>query len=141
MKPETLKIWALSRHICCKIESDMKEMEEEETNTTKVHLYHKEEAKARLIADAKDRDGLHQKLNTCLQPLDPNEHPGESTVNITSGKIALPTVNVDSAVRIGEAKSEDFEKTWPDGFYNTISSNVKTMATTTKYIQAGDSKM
>ncbi len=42
VKLEALKIWALSRHICCKIESDMKEMEEEETNTTKVHLYHKE---------------------------------------------------------------------------------------------------
>ncbi|KAJ8409789.1 hypothetical protein AAFF_G00218480 [Aldrovandia affinis] len=141
LKPEALKIWALSRHICCKIESDMKEMEEEETNTTKVNLYHKEEAKARVIADAKDRDGLRQKLDTCLHPLDPNEHPGESIVNITSGKIAPPTVNVDSAVKIGEAMLEDFEKTWPEGFYNTISNKVKTMATTTKSIQVGDSKM
>ncbi|KAJ8407765.1 hypothetical protein AAFF_G00268090 [Aldrovandia affinis] len=141
LKPEALKIWALSRHICCKIESDMKEMEEEETNTTKVHLYHKEEAKARVIADAKDRDGLRQKLDTCLHPLDPNEHPGESIVNITSGKIAPPTVNVDSAVKIGEAMLEDFEKTWPEGFYNTISNKVKTMATTTKSIQVGDSNI
>ncbi|KAJ8351728.1 hypothetical protein SKAU_G00232040 [Synaphobranchus kaupii] len=111
LKPEALKIWAVSRHICCKIESDMKEMEEEETNTTEVHFYHKEEAKARVIADVKDRAGLRQKLDTCLHPLDPNEHPVESIVNITSGKIAPPTVNVDSAVKIGEAILEDFEKT------------------------------
>ncbi|KAJ4944771.1 hypothetical protein JOQ06_013311 [Pogonophryne albipinna] len=114
LKPEALKIWALSRHICCKIESDMKNMEEEETNTTKVHLYHKEEAKARVRADTKDRDGLHQKLDVCLHPLDPNTHPGESIVNITSGKIAPPTASVDSAVKIGEAMLEQFEKTWPD---------------------------
>ncbi|CAL8263847.1 unnamed protein product [Merluccius merluccius] len=88
LKPEALKIWALSCHICCKIESDMKEMEEEETNTRKGHLYHKQEAKARVIADAKDRVGL-QKLDTCLHPLDPNKHPGESIVNI-SGKKAPP---------------------------------------------------
>ncbi|KAK1902398.1 ATP-dependent 6-phosphofructokinase [Dissostichus eleginoides] len=36
---------------------------------------------------------------------------------------------------------EQFEKTWPEGFYNTISSKVKTMATTTKSITIGDSKM
>ncbi|KAK1892150.1 Protein telomere ends associated [Dissostichus eleginoides] len=36
---------------------------------------------------------------------------------------------------------EQFEKTWPEGFYNTISSKVKTMATTTKSIKIGDSKM
>ncbi|KAJ4947494.1 hypothetical protein JOQ06_009529 [Pogonophryne albipinna] len=51
LKPEALKIWVLSRHIGCKSESDMKDMEEEETNTTKVHLYHKEEAKSRVRAD------------------------------------------------------------------------------------------
>ena len=58
-----LKIWALSRHICCKIESDMGEMEEEETGATRVQLYHKEEAKARIQADAKDRTGLRRKLD------------------------------------------------------------------------------
>ncbi|KAK1893669.1 Serine/threonine-protein phosphatase 7 inactive like [Dissostichus eleginoides] len=36
---------------------------------------------------------------------------------------------------------EQFEKTWPEVFYNTISSKVKTMATTTKSIKIGDSKI
>ena len=48
LKSKALKIWALSRHICFKIESDMGEMEEEETGATRVQLYHKEEAKARI---------------------------------------------------------------------------------------------
>ncbi|KAI9545272.1 hypothetical protein NQZ68_037142, partial [Dissostichus eleginoides] len=87
----------------------MKDMEEEETNTTKVHLYHKEEANARVRADTKDRDGLHQKLDTCLHPLNPNTHPGESIVKITSGKIAPPTASVDSAVKIGEAIDRDVD--------------------------------
>lgn len=42
----------------------MKEIEKGETNTTKVHLYHTEEAKARVIADVKDRPGLRQELDT-----------------------------------------------------------------------------
>ncbi|KAI9514585.1 hypothetical protein NQZ68_032226 [Dissostichus eleginoides] len=57
------------------------------------------------------------------------------------GKIAPPTASVDSAVKIGEAMLEQFEKTWPEVFYNTISSKVKTMATTTKSIKIGDSKI
>ncbi|KAJ4922965.1 hypothetical protein JOQ06_021285 [Pogonophryne albipinna] len=36
---------------------------------------------------------------------------------------------------------EQFEKPWLEGFYNTISSKVKTMATTTKSIKIGDSKI
>ena len=99
----------------------MKEIEEENRDTTTVHLYHKEEAKSRILADTKDRTGLLEKLDTCLHPLDPSEHPGESIVNILSGKIALPVVNVDSAVKIGETMFEDFEKTWPEGFYKTHS--------------------
>ena len=60
LKSNALKIWALSHHICCKIESDMGEMEEEETGATRVQVHHKEEAKARIQAEAKDRAGLRR---------------------------------------------------------------------------------
>ena len=139
LKQEALKTWALSRHLCCKIESDMQKMEEEDGDT--VQLYHKEEAKSRILADSKDRTGLGNKLDSCLHPLNPSEHPEDSLVNIVSGKIAPPVVNVDSSVKIGERMMADFEKTWPDGFYKTITSKVKTMATTTKSIEMGDSKV
>ena len=52
-----------------------------------------------------------------------------------------PPVNVDNAVQIGETMLEDFEKTWPGGFYSTISKKVKTMAITMKSIQVEDTKM
>lgn len=66
----------------------MKEINKEETNVIKVNLFHKEKVEARIIADAKDRAGFRQKLDTCIHPLGLKEHPGKSIVNITSGKIA-----------------------------------------------------
>jgi len=41
------------------------ELEEGESDATRLHLYHKEEPKARIGADATDRAGLRQKLETC----------------------------------------------------------------------------
>jgi hypothetical protein len=55
LKTKALKIWALSSHICCKQESDMREMEEEASEATRVQLYHKEEAKARVRENINDR--------------------------------------------------------------------------------------
>ena len=127
LKSKALKIWALSRHICCKIESDMGEMEEEETGATRVQLYHKEEAKARIQADAKDRAGLRRKLDSCIDLMDSKEYPEGSIVNIVSGKLAPASVNVEHAVMIGETMLEDYEKTWPEEFNSTISKKVETM--------------
>ena len=121
LKLKALKIWALSRHICCKIESDLGEMEEEVTGATRVQLYHKEEAKARIQADAKDRAGLRRKLDSCIDPMDSKAHPEGSIVNIVSGKLAPASANVENAVMIGETMLEDYEKTWPEGFNSTIS--------------------
>lgn len=119
----------------------MKKMEEEDRNTSDIHMYHKEEAKSRILEDSKDRTGLLKKLDTCIHPLNPSEHPGGSIVSIISGKIVSEVVNVDSAVTIGEKMLKDFEKTWPEGFYKTIPSKVKTMATTAKSIKLGNAKV
>ena len=141
LKSEALKTWALSRHICCKIESDMRNMEEE-TDANTIQVSHKEEAKARIEADAKDRAGLRQKLDTCLNPLDPKDHPtGSNIVNIISGKVAPPSVNVDNAVDIGEGMLQHFENTWPEGFYNTIPRKVETMTEKSKAFPVGESKV
>ena len=118
----------------------MKEMEEEQS-ASKVQLYHKEEGNARVIADAKDRAGLRQKLDGCLHPLDTHEHPSDDIVNITGGKIAPPTDNVDNAIQIDETMLEGFEKTLPEGFYSSISKKVKTMAITSKPIPLGNAKV
>ena len=141
LKSKALKIWALSRHICCKIESDMGEVKEEETGATKVQLYHKEESKARIQADAKDRAGLRRKLDYCIDPMDSKEHPEGSIVNIVSGKLSPASVNVENAVMIGETMLEDYEKTWPEGFNSTISKKVDKMAASCKFVKIGDSKV
>ena len=107
----------------------------------RVQMFHKEEGKARIQADAKDWAGLSQKLDSCVDPLDPEGHPDGSIVNIVSGKIAPESVNVDNAVMIGEAMLEDFEKSWPEGFYSSISKKVETMAVSRKAVQIGDSKV
>ena len=141
LKLKALKIWALSRHICCKIESDMGEMEEEVTGVTRVQLYHKEEAKARIQADANDRAGLRRKLDSCIDPMDSKAHPEGSIVNIVSGKLAPASVNVENAVMIGETMLEDYEKTWPEGFNSTISKKGETMAASCKFVKIGDSQL
>ena len=123
-KSKSLKTWALSHHICCKIESDMGEMEEE-TGATSVQLYHKEQAKARIQAD----------------PMDSKADPKGSIVNIVSGKRAPASVNVENALMIGETMLEDYEKTWPEGFNSTISKKVETKAASCKFVKIGDSKV
>jgi hypothetical protein len=50
LKPETLKVWALSLHACSRLKSDLDDMTDEDTQS-KVVTTHKEEAKVR-IAEA-----------------------------------------------------------------------------------------
>jgi len=139
LKEETLKVWALSRHLCCKIETGLDEMEEDGPDGCS-QTSHKEESKARIAADAKDRDGIRQKLATCIDPLNPSDHPDE-IVNISSGKIGDSSVNVHKSVSIGEDLLAEFEKGWPQGFYVTIAKKMKTMAATAKSVQVGSSRV
>ena len=121
--------------------SDMGEMEEEETGATRVQLYHKEEAKARIHADAKDRAGHRRIFDSCIDPMDSKAHPEGSVVNIVSGKLAPASVNDENAVIIGETMLEDYEKTRPEGFNSTISKKVETMAASCKFVKIGDSQL
>ncbi len=73
-----------------------------------------------------------------MDPLDPKQHPSRGIASIVSGKITPASVNVENAVLIGKGMMQDFEKTWPDRFYTTISKNVKTMATSCRSVQIGD---
>ena len=69
LKPETLKVWALSLHICSNIESGLSTMVNGET--VHIHDSHKEESSSRILSDAKDREGIKTKLDLCIDPLDP----------------------------------------------------------------------
>ena len=79
LKPETLKTWALSLHVCGQILEDLSTLRENE-RTSCIKTTHKEEAKARISADQVDREGLRRKLDMCINPLDPEQHP-ETIIN------------------------------------------------------------
>ena len=96
--------------------------------------------KTRIREDTKNRIGLRRKLEVCMDPMKSEDHPDGSLV-IVSGKIAPASVNVDSAVKIGKEMLEQFEKSWPEGFYSTISKKVETMAASCKSVQIGESKV
>ena len=99
LTPETLKVWALSLHACSRLDSDLDDMTDENTQS-KVVTTHKEKAKARIAEDKRDRDGIRQKLDTCINPLDYAAHPS-GVVNAVSGQIGSTEVNVHNAVTIG----------------------------------------
>ena len=118
IKPETLKVCALSLHACSWLESDLDDMTDEDTQS-KVVTRHKEEAKARIAEDKRDRDGLRQKLDTCINPLDSAAHPS-GVVNVVSGQIDSTEVNVHNAVTIGTEQIIVYKSRLPLGLYETI---------------------
>lgn len=135
LKPETLKTWALSRHICSQLMEDLAELRGE-SGDNKFQDYHKEEATARITSDKKDREVLKSKVEICIHPLKPELHP-EQLVNVANGTVGTSQINVDQAVSIGQSQLLDFEKDLPAGFWKSIERKIKTMAVTKKGIVIG----
>ena len=50
--------------------------------------------------------------------MDPDTHVTGSLLDIWSGQVAQPNVNVDRALDIGAEQMIQFERSWPDGFYS-----------------------
>ncbi len=124
LKPETLKTWALSRHICSQLMEDLAELRGE-SDEYRFQDSHKEEAASRISSDKKDREALKPEL-----------HP-EQLVNVANGTIGISKINVDQAVSIGQSQLLEFEKQLPFGFWKPIEKKVKTMAATKKGIAVG----
>ena len=101
---------------------------------------HKEEGKARMDSDKKDREALRTKLSKCIDPLDPDQHP-DQIVNIVSGKNGTSAVNVQDAVHVGVDKMKDFCQKLPQGLYDDIQKKVITMAVSKKHVNVGETKV
>ena len=93
LKPETLKTWALSRHVCSQLMEDLAELRGE-SDENKAQTSCKEEGVTRIENDKKDREALKNQLDMCIHPMKPEDHP-ENLMNISNGTIAVPQVNVD----------------------------------------------
>ena len=138
LKPNAMKTWALSLHICCRIQKDIREMTQHEMSTRNRH---KEEMKSRMLSDANDREKLRNKLEESIHPVDSAPHPEEDILNIVSGRISPDEVNVDRALEIGETTMKTFELSWPTGFNAPISTEVKTMQLMKKHVGVGAIKV
>ena len=113
--------WALSLHICSRLTKDIADLKE----ATLVEVdHHKKESTSRIKADSDYRNAIRDKLEMCADPLDVSQ--GQNLINIVTGKISNTNVNVEDAVRIGEAQLQQFESACPAGFYQTIKRKVIT---------------
>ena len=61
---------------------------------------------------------IREKLNLCIDPLDPTQHP-EQLVNVCTGMLCSEKMDVDDAVDIGRTRTKEYEKSWPNGFLST----------------------
>ncbi len=70
---------------------------------------HREEFPSRINQDGDDRRAIRQALATFIDPLDPESHGGRSLLNIVSGEVADPEVNVDNSIDLGKVMLTEFE--------------------------------
>ena len=110
--------------------SDLKAMGD--TDVMPVKLHHKEEDIGRIKQDSHDRKSIRENLSMCIDPLNPSSHRSGLLLNIVTGKIASPEVNVDKALHLGHSILSDFEASWPQGFYNPIPKKVITFDDSSK---------
>ena len=134
LKPSTLKRWALSLHVCSRIVQDVSEMGNE--NRQVPVTVHKEEMPARKKTDAADREKLCERLITCIDPLNPDDHP-DQLVNIVTGKLAPAAVNADTGAKIGLQQMKDYEDHWPSSFHKPLSQKVVNMSASRKHVTVG----
>ena len=96
----------------------------------KVQMTHKKESPSRIVQDGHDRQSLRdrQSLQSRVDPMDPVTHVAGCFLNISSGQLAQPNVNVDRAMERGAEQLIQFEASWPEGFYSSLSKQVITFA-------------
>jgi len=117
----------------------LKEIEDGEDNQMVCQTHHKGTVGSYRMPKT---EGLRKTLEVITDPLDQKNHtvPGEivNIVNIIIGRLGTSAVNVSDAVAIRETMWNNFKKSWPDGFYETITKKVTTMAVTKKSVPVGE---
>ena len=139
LSPEALKSWALSLHVCMsgQMAADVAEMRGDESVARQANI-HKEEGKSRINCDLKDRQDIRQKMAQCIPPLDHQQHPEGSLVNIVTGKVqSALIVNAHNSIDIGSKQSKEFREALPQGFHNKIERKITSMADTKKSVNIG----
>ena len=81
-QPSALKRWALSMHTCCRLVQDVADMDKRYTE--KEVMIHKEKRPTQIKSEAQDRRNILHKLQPCIDPMDPTNHPDE-LINLVTG--------------------------------------------------------
>ena len=132
LQPSTVRRWALSLHLCAQLRRDVMSLSDPGKQT--VVTSHKEEGNSRILSDAADREKIKNKLTSCTDPLNPENHKSDSLVNIVTGRIASSSVNVDRSVELGEQLMKGYEDGWPESFHKALTRPVATMAEQSKRV-------
>ncbi|KAJ8886357.1 hypothetical protein PR048_012568 [Dryococelus australis] len=74
-----------------------------------IHKTHIEEGKSRVLSDKTDREGIRQKLDLCIDPLNATQL-ADGLLNAVSGKVSRTEVSLDNSLEIGLTQMEEFEK-------------------------------
>ena len=133
LKPETLKVWALSRHICSKMLLQLEDVRG--SGNGEIHTKHKEEYPSRQISDKSDRAGIRAKIAKCIHPFIPSKHPAE-LVNVHSGRLAPSTVNVQDTVGIAKKQASAFQESLPEGYWHSIPRQIKNLSESKKHFKS-----
>ena len=128
LRPEALKTWAYSLHACNTVVSNLDHMRTQEQHVPASQKHHNEGAKARVKTDTKDRTALRDKLEVCIDPLHPEDNQ-QGLVTIVTGQVLTHlSLYVDNATELGTKQMDEFERTWPASFHETLHKCVTTMA-------------
>ena len=133
--PQTMATWANSIDSTMTLTGDLKKMSGDDEN---VQTTHKEEAESRIARDGHDRHSLREALESRIDPMDPVTHVAGCLLNISNGQIAQPNVNADKALEVGSEQLMQFEASWPEGFYNTLSKQVVAFTEKKKRLSVGE---
>ena len=117
MRPEAIMTWGLTLYISGSLVEDITHMRE--SNKSNSLESHKEEGKARIVADKHDRMSLEKKIDLCIHSFIPDQYPS-NIVNIVTGGLSFPSVSVQNAVSIGTSRMRAFENSWPDRFHTAM---------------------
>ena len=136
LNEKSVKIWAYSLHICTEIIHDLDEMRS--NDCSKDVQIHKEEMPSRLRSDCCNRDKIGIKLEQCINPLEPAQHPAP-LVNIATGYVDKSSaLNVEKAIEIECQQMKKFVQEFPDSFHKIISKQVHMLKSEKKGVQIGD---
>lgn len=110
LKPETLKTWALSRHVCSQLMVELAKMRSDRDDDRFLKT-HKEKSAPRMRSTKKDGEGIKRKIAMCIHPLDPDGH---------QSSLLTSSVDVDKTKNIAEDQVVEFEMSIPQWYLNTI---------------------